>query len=238
MYKNLTNVGLKEYLDVLCGGPMWHEDSWLKKLDIFAGTLSEENLRIVRLKFGVNDTHQQKDDNVNELMIACAYHPTADFIPTQEGRKTSDLFDRSRNLKIEVKFLHEGEDETNRHRSDEFCAFSRPLSGSELERRKTATTTFLGTKKCQELLDKAVSQLEDEGKIYLVYDYNLLSRDNRGTREEPNWTAPVHAPLSGEEVGKVIKNYCTNFLTAYPNVSIEVIYFGDLRKRVANCELA
>ena len=243
MYKNLININLEEYLNKCCGSKTWHEESWLLKLDTFVGTLSKENLNTLRSKFSITknsqqtkEKHRQDTNKLNEVMVACAYHPNARFIPEVDGQQTPDLFDESLDLQIEVKSLNEGKDEEDRHDNQEpnkaEIYINKAISVSELEEKKKATATFFETKKCKYLIDNAISQLKGSGKIYLIYDYNLFSRDNIGSEKEPVYTALHPAPLSKEGVKKIIENYCINFEVAHPSISIEVIYFGDLREKI------
>ena len=232
MYQSLYSVGLKSYLDEYFFNREYLQEPWLTKIDKFVGNLSDVQQSVLREKFKPNITHLSANDLVNEVMIACVHHPTADFIREATDRKTFDLFDESFNLKIEVKTLNESEGEQIRHNNQKpnegRVNIGKCLSGKELEDRKKSIIISL-QKKCLDKLSKAVCQLESKGKIYLIYDYDILFGTSEGSR--------THAPMSGEEVGKIVKDYCTQFLTGYPDVAIEVTCLEDLRARVANCKL-
>lgn len=236
LYKNLKKINLEGYLNECCGSKNWHRESWLLKLDTFVGTLSEENLNTLRSKFvetkndqEAKERHRQYSDELNEVMVACGYHPTALFVQRQDNKKTYDLFDKALNLKIEVKTLNESVDEQIRHNNQKpntaTTYIGKALSDSELENIRKSIIVSL-EKKCSDKLTEAVCQLENEGKIYLIYDYDILFKNLDHLM--------THAPLSKEEIKRIIENYCINFSTVHNNIAIESIYFEDLREKVSN----
>lgn len=237
MYDNLKTINLTEYLNKCCGGPNWIKDSWLVSLDYFVGTLSDENKTIIKSKFKNNQELPRQNDMLNEIMIACAFHPTASFIEEKENEKTYDLFDNSLNLKIEVKSLNEGDDEKERHKQDSFSDWLIHLSDSELQNEKIKITANI-SKKCNDHFSKAVHQLDNCGKIYLIYDYNLLSRENIGTDKEPTFAKTHHSVLLKKDIEKAIQNYLNDFSKCHSKIFAEAIYFGDLREKVANFKIS
>src|SRR3989339_198556 len=177
MYDNLQKINLTEYLNKCCGGTNWVKESWLVFLDSYVGLLSKENTNILKLKINNNLNHYQINDIVNEIMIACVYHPEANF------------------FKENKKIIY---------------------------------------KKCTDHLTKASSQINNKGKIYLIYDYNTLTSENIGTKKEPRFTRTHRSALSKDDIKNEINNFLNNFSKNHPQITVEAIYFGDLRDKVIN----
>ncbi|OGF25870.1 hypothetical protein A2331_04770 [Candidatus Falkowbacteria bacterium RIFOXYB2_FULL_34_18] len=232
MYDNLQKINLTEYLNKCCGGTNWVKESWLVFLDSYVGLLSKENTNILKLKINNNLNHYQINDIVNEIMIACVYHPEANFFK-ENNKKTFDLFDKNLNLKIEVKTLNEGDDEKERHKQDKFICISKCLNVLEEKNEKQQTKKII-YKKCTDHLTKASSQINNKGKIYLIYDYNTLTSENIGTKKEPRFTRTHRSALSKDDIKNEINNFLNNFSKNHPQITVEAIYFGDLRDKVIN----
>lgn len=232
MYNNLKLIGLTKYLNKCCGSKNWVREGWLVALGIFVGTLTEENKNILISKIRKGLEHYQINDIVNEVMIACAFHSRANFMG-ENDQKSCDLFEVDSNLKIEVKTLNEGDDEKERHKQNKFLCISKRLSDAETLNEKQDTKIII-YKKCNDHLEKAATQIDNKGEIYLIYDYNLLSSKNAGSKEEPLYTQTHRSATPEEEVKNIIKNCVNEFTKNRPEISIEVIYFGDLRNKVAN----
>ncbi|MFA5127991.1 MAG: hypothetical protein WC457_03245 [Patescibacteria group bacterium] len=230
MYENLQNINLTKYLNECCGGQDWVNERWLRALDKFVGELSDENKDILKARINIIQSHLQTNDIINEIMIACAYHPRANFL--SEGKTLSyDMFDKSVNLKIEVKSLNEGIDEQVRHESDSFVGQAPLLPESE-ENNEICGMRNAITKKCKDHIEKAIKQVDENGKIYFVYDYNLFTSKNIGTKHLPNYVNTRVSPLSQDDVKNIINNCWGDFQNHYANVKFKAIYFGDLRSEV------
>src|SRR3989339_449538 len=77
-------------------------------------------------------------------------------------------------------------------------------------------------------------QINDKGKIYLIYDYNTLTSENIGTKKEPRFTRTHRSALSKDDIKNEINNFLNNFSKNHPQITVEAIYFGDLRDKVIN----
>jgi|GEM_PF-5249978 fructose-1,6-bisphosphatase len=232
MYDNLQKINLTNYLNRCCGGEKWISEGWLESLDKFVGILSDQNISVLKSKINDNLGLYQINDIVNEIMIACAYHPEANFV-SEGTSSTYDLFDQNSDLKIEVKSLNEGADEQERHKKDTYCGVAAlPMEKEAAKEKKDMEDAI--RKKCREHLQKAVGQIAKKGKIYLVYDWNLLTSQNIGTKEDPRYTNTRRSPLSGEEVKNIIDKCTDEVVRVYTDVQVGVIFFGDLRHVVAN----
>ncbi len=230
MYNNLQKINLTNYLDECCGGKKWIEESWLQALDGFVGTLSDENKFIFESKINNNRNHCQINDIVNELMIACAFHPKADFVA--EGTLTScDLIDNNSDLKIEIKTLNEGDDERDRRKKNSCCWIAAAPSEKESTKEKELMQAAISNK-CKEHVKKAVNQISEKGKIYVVYDWNLLTSKNIGA-ESPVYVNTHWSPLPRDAVKSTIDICVNETLRENSGVQIEVISLDDLRKKVA-----
>lgn len=236
MYENLKVINLTKFLNKCCGGTNWIKEKWLLSLDSFIRTLSENDKNVLKLKIKNNLEHYQINDVVNEIMIACAYHPKANFVK-EDQNKSYDLFDSSSNLKIEVKTLNEGDDEKERHKQDKFLGISKGLTDTEIQNKKIKITEII-RKKCLDHLSKASCQINNSGKIYLIYDYNLLTSENIGTKKQAVYKNYHPSNFSKKEAEKIIQNCLDNFSKRHPKVFIEAIYFGDLREKVANFKIS
>jgi hypothetical protein len=236
MYENLQAINLTKFLNKCCGSANWVKESWLVSLDSFVGTLSEENKKKLKSKINNNLSHYQTNDIVNEIMVACAFHPKAHFVK-EDGRKSYDLFDNSSGLKIEVKTLNEGDDEKERHKQDKFLGISRSLTNTEIQNKKIKITEII-RKKCLDHLTKALCQIDNSGKIYLIYDYNLLISENIGTKKKAVYKNYHPSNFPKKEAEKIIQNCLDDFSKCHLKVFIEAIYFGDLREKVANFKIS
>ena len=229
MYEHLNNIGLENYIKKCCGGKT-HEDSWLRGLDTFVGRIEKDSIEVLRLKFSKISNHSQITDTLNEVMVACIFHPLATFI--KEGTyKTPDLYDKSRNVYVEIKSLNEGDDEKERHKSDSFLDISRVLSETEKSIKKQKILENIYKKACDHF-SKATCQLNNQGIIYLVYDYNLFFRDKTGTNNQPCFTNTQVKIVSQNDVLACIRKATDDFIKIHPCISISPVYFGELRNRI------
>jgi len=159
MYENLQAINLTKFLNKCCGSANWVKENWLVSLDSFVGILSEENKKTLKSKINNNLNHYQANDILNEIMVACAFHPKAHFVK-EYGQKSYDLFDNSSDLKIEIKTLNEGDDEKERHEQDKFLGISKGLTDTEIQNKKIKITEII-RKKCLDHLSKALCQIDN-----------------------------------------------------------------------------
>lgn len=224
MYENLKKICLEDYLNIAFGNIKWHHVDWLVVLDKFIGRISKENLDILKKKNCDTSNHFQKNDVLNEIMIACAYYPGADFIKEDNIIQKPDLYDSYVNTYVEVKTLNVGDDEKKRYElmdknNNVFTSVSTLLKEEE-KFRKVNEIRFAVEKKCLEHFNKAASQLKGKGRIYLVYDYNLFHNLQ-------------HFNLFPKEcVLQVITKCINDFLKYHTDIMIQAVYFADLREKI------
>lgn len=227
MYDHLKTIGLEKYLHVYFWNYQWKNELHLDKLDSFIANKSQEQKEVLRKKFQtlnnqLDKTHRQLNDLFNEIKIACVYHPAAMFKEESEGL-SSDLLDGS--VKVEIKTLNESNDEAERHASMN-SGEGHVYHGSVLTEEQKAEVKFAVIKKCLYHLNKAVKQVNSNGKVYLVYDYDFMFRQGSNSY--------VMAPLKDEEVKNILKSTCNDFSKEYPDVSITVVSMSELKEGVEN----
>lgn len=230
MYKFLSSVGLEDYLVKCCGGVL-HEDSWLRSLDVYVSRLSLENLAIIKEKINEGLAHLQKNDLLHEIEIALVFYPNAIFAKEINGEKSPDLIDPTSGISIEVKTLNEGLDEQDRHTKDSFLGFGKALNDGEKEKLRAEILQIL-RKKTQYHLRRAAHQLNNNGKIYLIFDYNFIYRENIGTKAVPVYIDPHVNIIDDKETKEVIGDEAKTFAQSLSSISVEIIYHGDLREMV------
>ncbi len=227
MFDNLKKINLEKYLESYTGDIS--KEMWLIALDDFISTLSEENINVLQSKINLEQNVYRINDLVYEIMIACVYHPKAIFVEEskKKNQKTYDLFDEKSNLKVEIKSLNEGDDEKERHKKNEFlCNVAKALTESEKEK-----LISIIKKKCVKILEKAVEQIESKGKIYMIWDRNLFTSENIGTKYEPKYTQTRPTNLNDDEFSKIVKECIPIF--SNESIIIETLFFGDLQNKVA-----
>ncbi len=230
MFDNLKKINLEKYLAAYAG--YINKESWLIALDDFVGTLTQENINVLQSKINPEQDPYRINDLVNEIMVACVYHNKAIFIKesNKKSQNSFDLFDENSNLKIEIKSLNEGEDETDRHKKNEQpYGVVKALTGSE----KQELISII-KKKCVELLEKAVEQIEGEGKIYLIWDYNIFTSNDIGTQNEPKYTQPRPTDLK-DKFPEIVEECVANFTNE--KISIKTLLFSDLQNKVAQYKI-
>lgn len=230
MYKHLNNINLADYLVACCGGNL-REDPWLRSLDAYVSRLSPKNLAVIKEKIKKNLTHLQKNDLLHELEIALVFYPNVCFVKEINGEKSPDLIDPISGISIEIKTLNEGLDEQDRHTKNSFLSLSEVASDDEREKLRAAIFQVL-RKKTQYHIQRAIHQLNNEGKIYLIFDYNIIYRENVGTKTAPVYVNPRFNILDDKEIKKIIEDEVKEFAGSLDSISIETIYHGDLRDMV------
>ncbi|PIR76238.1 MAG: hypothetical protein COU32_03135 [Candidatus Magasanikbacteria bacterium CG10_big_fil_rev_8_21_14_0_10_42_10] len=221
MYENLNNIGLKDFLVKCCGGTI-HEDPWLRSLDSYVSTLSSQNLISIKQKIRPGLTDNQKNDLLHEIEIALVFHPKADFVQENNEKKEPDLFDPSTGINIEIKSLNEGEDEQERHaKGGKLLIQNKALQDEEKADLKYRIFQILKNK-TKYHLECAVKQLNNNGRVYLVFDYDNFIRENTGL---------YPGIIDEEETKKVIEDFIDSSIK-YKNISVTTIYHGNLREMV------
>ncbi len=226
MYNYLKTIGLEKYLDEYFCNRTWKRESYLEKLDLFVSGKSEKQKVVLKDKFQINKTHRQLNDHVNEIKVACAYHPLAIFIK-EDGELSPDLLDNS--LKIEIKTINESGDEAERHENMEpdrgYFYFGRRLTEKEETDTKVNVSRSVENK-CLYHLNKATKQIENSGRIYLIYDWDILFKQDQNSR--------IHAPLTKNDIKNILESTSNNFCKNCSNVSIKIVSTEELKNDVEN----
>lgn len=218
MYKKLKELGIEQYIQNACGGKI-RQDKYFNALEKFIESLSSENFCILRNKFkGLNNRSQIKD-LLNEVAVACAFHPKACF-----NNNGPDFYDNG--ICIEIKTINESKEETERHKQDYFMAISTCLTEEAKNNEKKLIIHAIKNKVFFHL-EKAKKQLAGNGLIYLIWDYDnfLHGEDNQ-----------VHPKIINEPVAqKCIRLSIEEFIKKYPNINIKIkdYFFEKLEKEVS-----
>lgn len=207
MYKNLIDIGLKEYLDSYFSNQTWIKDKCLENIDNYVGNLSETQKVILSKKFINQKDFTRANDSFYELWIAYVYHQNGQF---QEG--SPDIIDN--NINIEVKNINTTKEELKRVQNlIPYSVQTGPFpEETNLEERfKERFERHFG---------KAKGQIRSNGKVYLIWDTTLSGFS-----------------VNKEKVEKILNNLCSEKNIDYPNIEIIRIYFGDLKEKVENTVL-
>jgi|GEM_PF-3035699 len=206
MYLNLVEIGLKCYLDsYFVDG--WTHDSFVISLNKFVGKKSSGQKRILKSKFSKKQKHLFTNDILHELMVACVFHPNADFL-TEGNSKTHDLLDGG--IKIEVKTINASTEENDRIEAIVDGAIRNSIP-EDLDYKNRIKTKF------NLRVDKAKEQI-GTGVIYIIWNSDLVKRWEERKRE-------IEAFLSFlvSEQKKLLRN-----------IEIRTIYFEDLKEKISS----
>lgn len=208
LYKNLIDIGLKNYLNTYFFNKEWFEEIYLKKLDAFVAKKSKNQKDIIRSKFKSLTDHAIINDHLYELMIAIAYHPTGEFQDNPSSEFSPDLIDNGVN--IEVKNINAEPSEIERIKLID------PDGVSNGPFPDDANFEARFRKKFSLRVDKAKQQISNKGKVYIVWDTSLKGSTERIPRIE-----------------KLLKDLCEQEKHLSPDVEIVTLDFEKLRELIA-----
>jgi len=218
MYSELTTLGLEGYIKNACGGSV-HSDSYLNALERFVSGLSDSNKITLKEKFKNQQDFGQINDLLNEVAVACVFHPKAIFKnigPDLDENGTS----------IEVKTLNESCNEDKRHKTSKFCVISPILNKDELLNELSLIKKAIKEKVLYHLV-RAKEQLENKsskkGVIYIIWNYDNLLHGEDGNTHKNNIELK-------SEVCAIIESTVNNFSSNNRKLTIKSYYFEELQK--------
>lgn len=222
MYPKLNELGLSEYVSKYCGGST-QQNKYFNKIEKFIDSMSKTNYDVLKSKFKGNTQHSAITDLLREIEIAYLFHPKANFI---DGPGP----DLENGTNIEVKSLNEGKEENERHEnSNTFSFISHQQSDGE-KRKENQDTIEAIKNKINFHLEKANAQLNGNGLIYLIWDYNLILHSTDGSK---------HISSIDKEEAKRITDECViSFIKCHPCLTIRHYYFEDIREMIENSSIS
>lgn len=208
LYKNLVDIGLKEYLNSIFSNDEWFSVAYLEKLDIFVAKKDNLQKEILRRKFQPIKDHTSANDHFYELMIALVFHHNGLFQDSQSVISSPDLIDGG--ICIEVKNINAEPEEIERIKKIVPDTISHGPFPSDLNFKKRFTEKF------SYRVDKGKKQINNDGIIYLIWD----TAGKGSTKRKPEIDILLNK-LSSEEMER------------NPGVKIITLNFADLRRMVA-----
>lgn len=218
MYPELTKFGLENYIKTACGGSI-QSDPYFSALERFSSGLSEGNKKVLMDKFK-GQSNAQMNDLLNEVAVACVFHPKAQFNAPDRPDLTAD------GVNIEVKTLNESAQERQRHTSSFFSSISPALNTIDLSNEYDLIEQALKNKVTSHL-KKAKNQLNGVGLVYLIWDYDNLLHGEDGH-------VHVNNIVREGEARTIIESVVGKFVYEHQRLTVKNYYFEKLQELVAD----
>jgi len=213
MYQSLVKIGLKKYLNEYFFNKEWLSEEYLEKLNSFVALKSKEQQAILKNKFTKKLSHLSANDHLHELLIACAFHPNGLFQKEIPDTSSSDIIDNG--ILVEIKTINASPDEIERIKALVPNSVRNSLpKDNEYEARIC--------QKFKQRIEKAREQVKDNGIVYIVWDSTFV----------------INFRSRKTQIERLFERLILTEKKKSPNLKIQIVYFEDLREKVAKTHLS
>lgn len=207
MYKNLVEIGLKDFLNDYFCNQDWVMDKCIENIDAYVKIFDEDQKQILLNKFKNQKDFRRANDSFYELWIAYVFHQNGKF-----QIDYPDIIENGEN--IEVKNINTTPEELDRIKTLQPNIINDSPFPEDLNLQERFNLRF------ERQINKALPQISHRGKIYLIWDTTIKGFSK-----------------NKEEITRILNNLCDDKKIIYPKVEIIHLYFGDLKERVVNTVL-
>jgi hypothetical protein len=212
LYKNLVDIGLKNYLDVYFSNEEWFLEAYLEKLDVFIANKGIRQKNILRRKFQYVTDHLVVNDHIYELLVALVFHPNGLFQDNPPETSSPDIIDGE--ICIEVKNINAEPKEIERIKTivPNTVSYGPFPNDSDFEKRFN--------EKFSHRVNKAKKQIGNSGIIYIIWDTAIMGSAKRKSK-----------------IDKLLKKLSLEEMKQNPSIQIKTLDFENLRKLVSESKV-